>query len=180
MEKPKSSSKAGTEATAKAEDLDIELSTVVLPEKRKTFTEHDAAEFMEDSDIDEFSDFEEEDEDEEALEAEEAKPAEPAEEEAGGGTKEKPVKEADDAEPDEDSVSKLMEMETKSMRQFMPALRKAVDSRLFVYPRTIEHEQYSRLCAAVDNRQPMILTPDQWLHFERVKPVAISSEENIY
>ena len=180
MEKPKSSSKAGTEATAKAEDLDIELSTVVLPEKRKTFTEHDAAEFMEDPDIDEFSDFEEEDEDEEALEAEEAKPAEPSEEEAGGGTKEKPVKEADDAEPAEDSVSKLMEMETKSMRQFMPALRKAVDSRLFVYPRTIEHEQYSRLCAAVDNRQPMILTPDQWLHFERVNPVAFSSEENIY
>ncbi len=27
----------------------------------------------------------------------------------------------------QDSVSKLMEMETKSMRQFMPALRKAID-----------------------------------------------------
>ena len=73
-----------------------------------------------------------------------------------------------------------MDMETKSMRQFMPALRKAVDRRLFVYPRTNEHEQYSRLCAAVDNRQPMILTPEQWIHFERVNPDAFNSEENVY
>ena len=43
------------------------MSTVVLPEKKKVFTDHDATEFMEDSDVDEFSDYDEEDEEEEAL-----------------------------------------------------------------------------------------------------------------
>ena len=179
IDKTKTEGTTKAEAEAEAEAVKVELSTVILPEKRKTFTEHDAAEFMEDSDVDEFSDYEEDDEDEEALEAEGAKPAMEGEE-AGGGSKETAVKDADNSGPDEDSVSKLMEMETKSMRQFMPALRKAVDRRLFVYPRTNEHEQYSRLCAAVDNRQPIILTQDQWIHFERVNPVAFSADENIH
>ena len=50
----------------KGVEVDVEMSTVVLPEKRKVFTDHDAAEFGS-SDVDEFSDYDEEDEEEEEL-----------------------------------------------------------------------------------------------------------------
>ena len=112
---------------------------------------------MEDSDVDEFSDVEEDFEDEEGSSSQNLDNADKPEANAAP-VAEKTTADEDDTQKEE-TITKLLEMETKSMRQFMPALRKAVDPRLFVYSRTNEHEQYSRLCAAVDNRQPMILTP---------------------
>ena len=176
IDKSKSVSKVSSATQNTPSDLKIELTKIVLPQKKRNFVEHDASELMEESDLDDFSDSEEEFEDEEAY------PEEPLTEgdDSGGGEAAQNKTNKTEEELDEGSISKLMDMETKTMRQFMPALRKAIDPRMYIYPRTNEHEQYSRLCAAVDNRQPMILTPDQWLHFERTNPDSFNSPENIY
>ena len=68
--------------------------------------------------------------------------------------------------------------EAEPLRTYAPKIRKLLDSQLFNYKRTNENEQYSRLCGAVDNRQPIILT-ELWKHFERVNPEAFEDKENL-
>ena len=156
----------------------IQVSTTVIPQKTKTFTE---VEEFSDSEVDEFDEFDDDELDEEAEPDSDGVANEPEPEPETREEVEAPEPEEEPDEVNNNVYSGEKEKrETEALRTYAPKIRKLLDSQLFDYKRTSENEQYSRLCGAVDNRQPIILTPQQWNHFERINPEAFNDIENMY
>ena len=161
-----------SEEQSKPPEPEVVIPEVVVQSKKKTFVNDDADEF-DDDDVDEFDEFDDEDlyEDDNEDVPESTKPPEvkvskpdASEVVGGGGTV------ADKTGSSAEDTPKILTLDKKTLRMYTPALRKLLDEKLFDYAKTNEFEQYSRLCGAVDNRQPFIMTPAQWRNFQSVNP----------
>ena len=164
----------------------VQISTTVIPIKSKTLIDNAEDDFSE-SEVDEFDEF-----DDDVLE-EEPEPANNNVNRNENG----PVVQLDETSRNgenagdnagenagdnagENAASFSERKDNEALRTYAPRVRKLLDSTLFDYKKTSENEQYSRLCGAVDNRQPIILTEKQWNHFERINPDAFHDAENMY
>lgn len=131
----------------KAVDIDV------LPELKDTIEfEEDGNNIVMDDEFDEFGDFEEEEGDQEADEILE--------------------EEIEEIEEGEEGEGEIINNYRGTIRKFMNLIRVNNDPELFKYKKTMQYEQYSRLCGASDMRQPIILTQTQYNQFREKNPEA--------